>query len=164
MPPALSTASMYCRTCASGSTPVKPSTSWPPTTAITIGMPCTRSAWASRGLASTSTLPSTQLPPPSAASFSSTGESCLHGSHHSAQKSRMTGVATDRSRTADWKFASVTSMTTGGAPPGYGSAAGVAAGPAGLVGAGLLAGRSAPRSTAPRVKIDGVVRGSLMVT
>jgi hypothetical protein len=131
-------------------------------------------------LASTSILPSTQLPPPSAASFSSTGESCLQGSHQSAQKSRMTGVARERSSTAVWKLASVTSMTVSGALPGTGAepacaglVAGLAAGPAGAVdgapdgapAAGVLGrdGRSALRSTAPRVKIDGVVRGSLMV-
>ena len=91
-PPALSTASIHCRSWASGTTPVKASTGCPPTTANTIGMPCTRNAWAMRGLASTSILASTQEPPPSTASFSSTGESCLHGPHQSAQKSITTGV------------------------------------------------------------------------
>ena len=80
-------------------------------------MPCTRNAWASRGLASTSTLASTHAPPPSAASFSSTGESCLHGSHHSAQKSMTTGVVSDRSSTSVWKVASVTSITVTPPPP-----------------------------------------------
>ena len=55
-PPALSTASIHCRSWASGTTPEKASTGWPPTTATTIGMPCTRNIWAIRGLASTSIL------------------------------------------------------------------------------------------------------------
>ncbi len=161
---------MYCLTWISGSTPVKPSTGCPPITASTIGMPWTRKTWASRGFASTSTLPSTQAPWPSTASFSSTGESCLHGPHQSAQKSRTTGVVSDRSSTVLWKFASVTSMMVSGARPGRvpgtppaGSPSATAGrlGAAGLAGAGV---RSALRSTAPRVKIDGVVRGSLMVT
>ena len=46
---------------------------------------------------------------------------------------------------------------------GVAGVAGASAGWAGRDGAGLGA-RSALRSTAPRVKIDGVVRGSLMVT
>src|SRR6185369_16808101 len=126
----------------------------------------------------------TQLPPPAWASLSSTGESCLHGSHQSAQKSRMTGVLRERSRTADWKLASVTSMSVSGPPPGKAGApplgppapveaasawaAPVWAAPVwGRLGAAAEEGagvRSALRSTAPRVKIDGVVRGSLMVT
>jgi hypothetical protein len=58
-----------------------------------------------------------------------------------------------------------------GGPPAdtlpEGPPAGAPVGAAGRLGAaaGLGAGvRSALRSTAPRVKIDGVVRGSLMVT
>ena len=116
-PAALSTASIHWRSCASGTTPVNASIGWPPTTAYTIGMPCTRNIWASRGLASTSTLASTQAPPPSTASFSSTGESCLQGPHHSAQKSTTTGVVSERSSTSDWKVASVTSMTV--TPPAH---------------------------------------------
>ena len=67
-----------------------------------------------------------------------------------------------------WKFASVTSMTAAahrraGARRGARAAARPGGGRRGAAGwAG--AGRSALRSTAPRVKIDGVVRGSLMVT
>ena len=53
------------------------------------------------------------------ASFSSTGESCLQGPHHSAQKSITTGVVSDRSRTSDWNVASVTSMIV--TPPGLGA-------------------------------------------
>ena len=75
----------------------EPSTTWPPTTAITIGMLCTCSAARSCGFASMSTLASTQSPSASMASFSSTGLSCLQGSHHSAQRSRMTGTERDRS-------------------------------------------------------------------
>ncbi len=70
----------------------------------------------------------------------------------------------ERSSTSDWMFASVTSITAAepaglpgspaGVPPGDGVAVEVSAG------AGV---RSALRSTAPRVKIDEVIRGSLMV-
>ncbi len=91
------------------------------------------------------------------ASFSRIGESCLHGPHHSAQKSMMTGVVIDRSTTSDWKVASVTSMTV--TPPGPGPAAPGGAGAAGggAAGRGGAAGaRRLDRSTAPRVKIDGV--------
>ena len=66
---------------------------------------------ASCGLASTSTLASTQAPSASAASFSSTGDSCLHGPHHSAHRSRITGTSRDRSTTSALKVSSVTSMT-----------------------------------------------------
>ncbi|BBH64493.1 hypothetical protein ACTI_11780 [Actinoplanes sp. OR16] len=70
-------------------------------------------------------------------------------------------------------MASVTSMmvsgetpgTEPGRPPGA-PGEGVSDVGAGVLGAAGLAGaegRSALRSTAPRVKIDGVVRGSLMV-
>ncbi|GLI03266.1 hypothetical protein Pa4123_85440 [Phytohabitans aurantiacus] len=72
-----------------------------------------------------------------------------------------TGVVSDRSRTSDWNVASVTSITA--APPGpVGAAADGDVGGAGVDGAGAGV-RNALRSTAPRVKIDGVVRGSLMV-
>src|SRR5690606_12875021 len=97
-------------------------------------------------LLSTSTLASTHEPPPSTASFSSTGESCLHGPHHSAQKSTTTGEVRERSSTSDWKVASVTSITVTppgapagglpptppGGPPAWAAAAG--AGPAGAGG------------------------------
>ena len=57
------------------------------------GIDWVRNICASRGLASTSTLASTQEPAPSTASFSSTGDNCLHGPHHSAQKSTTTGTS-----------------------------------------------------------------------
>src|SRR3954471_9502020 len=84
-------------------------------TAKTDGMLCTWKAAASRCSASTSILARTHEPLPSAASFSSTGDSCLHGPHQSAQKSITTGTEVDRSRTSAWKVASVTSRTWG--PP-----------------------------------------------
>ena len=90
---------------------MNPLTSWPWKTALTVGMPCTRSACAMRGLASTSILASTHAPLPSTASFSSIGESCLHGPHHSAHRSITTGVRNERSSTSVWNVASVTSMT-----------------------------------------------------
>ncbi|GAB3962578.1 hypothetical protein GCM10027615_00920 [Plantactinospora veratri] len=95
----------------------------------------------------------------------------MQGSHHSAQKSMTTGVLRERSSTSDWNVASVTSITAtpppppggvlGGVPPGVPGPPGGVAAAAGC--AGVCAARSAPRSTAPRVKIDEVIRGSLMV-
>ena len=81
-------------------------------TATTMGMLCTCSAALSCGLASTSTLARIHWPPASAASFSSTGESCLHGPHHSAHRSMITGVVRERSTTSVLKVSSVTSMTS----------------------------------------------------
>ncbi len=69
-----------------------------------------------RGLASMSTLASTQAPLPASASRSSTGESCLHGSHQVAHRSTTTGTVRDRSSTSAWKLASVTSTTNGRHP------------------------------------------------
>ena len=86
-------------------------------------MLCTRSAWAIAWLLSTSIFASTQEPPPSAASRSSTGESCLHGPHHSAHRSSTTGTWNERSSTSAWKLASVTSTTVTGAA-GRGAVAG----------------------------------------
>ena len=85
--------------------------------ATTIGIDCAWNAWASRGLASTSTLASTHAPPASLASFSSTGLSCLHGPHHSAHRSTITGVVRDRSATSLLKVSSVTSITNADAGP-----------------------------------------------
>src|SRR4051794_24807252 len=91
-------------------------------------MPCTRRPCASAGLASTSILASTQEPAPSVASRSSTGESCLHGSHHSAHRSSTTGTWKERSSTSAWKVASVTSTTAlPGAPAGASTLGGGAA-------------------------------------
>ena len=50
------TCPIHWRTWASGMAPRKPSTSWPPRTATTMGMLCTCNAALSCGLASTSTL------------------------------------------------------------------------------------------------------------
>ena len=125
---ALTSSSTNCRACSSGMAPVNSATSWPCHTALTAGMPCTRRPCASAGLASTSTFASTQQPPPSAASRSSTGESCLHGPHHSAQRSSTTGTWKERSSTSAWKVASVTSTTAEpGAPAGAAALGGGAA-------------------------------------
>jgi hypothetical protein len=58
-----------------------------------------------------STLASTHAPLPAWASRSSTGESCLHGSHQVAHRSTTTGTVNERSSTSAWKLASVTSIT-----------------------------------------------------
>ena len=110
-------------TCASGIAPRNASTIWPPMIATTIGMDCAWKAWASRGFASTSTLASTQAPLASLASFSSTGLSCLHGPHHSAHRSTITGVVRDRLTTSSLKVSSVTSKTDADACPAPASAA-----------------------------------------
>ena len=101
----------HCRTWASGRAPRNPGTSWPPITPTTIGMLCTCSAALSWGLASTSTLASTQAPAASSASRSSTGLSCLQGPHHSAHRSMITGTVRERSSTSVSNVASVTSNT-----------------------------------------------------
>ena len=105
-----------------------------------------------RGFASTSIFARIHAPRPSAASFSSTGESCLQGPHHSAQRSTTTGTCIERSMTSAWNVSSVTSRTTAGAAPppaagGATAARGVggtlrgAAGGGALLGAGLEAGQ-----------------------
>ena len=116
------TCSIHWRTCGSGTAPTNPGTSWPPIATSTIGMLSTRSAALSCGLASVSILARIQRPAASAASFSSTGLSCLHGPHHSAQRSMITGTESERSSTSVPNVSSVTSMTapcpaTGGQPP-----------------------------------------------
>src|SRR5207248_10732876 len=83
-------------------------------TTNTVGMLWIWNACESRGFASLSTVASTQAPSASPASFSSSGDSCLQGPHHSAQKSMTTGTANDLSTTSAWKVASVTTVTGGG--------------------------------------------------
>src|SRR4030095_755708 len=48
--------------------------------------------------------------------LSSIGPSCLHGPHHGAQKSTMTGWSNEASTTSAMKFAVVTSWTGAAAP------------------------------------------------
>jgi hypothetical protein len=75
----------------------------------------------------------------------------------------MTGVRRDRSSTSVWNVASVTSMIVTPPPvpalafagPGAGSGLGAGGGGGGV--------RSELRSTAPRVKIEEEVRGSLLM-
>src|SRR5580700_10719849 len=76
------------------------------------GIDWTLKAWATCGLASTSTLASSTAPPVSPTTFSMIGPSVLHGPHHSAQRSTTTGTVIDRSITAVPNVASVTSVTT----------------------------------------------------
>ena len=85
------------------------STGRPSWMANTAGMDWTRNAWAMFGLASTSTLASSTWPSVAATTFSMIGPSCLHGPHHSAHRSTTTGTVMDRSITAVWNVASVTS-------------------------------------------------------
>ena len=70
---------------------MKPSTTLPPASAYTAGMPCTRKAWETCGFSSTLTLASTTLPPVSSTTFSMMGPSVRHGPHHGAHRSTTTG-------------------------------------------------------------------------
>ncbi len=97
----------------SGTTPGKPSSTSPPLSRNTVGIERTWKAAAICGSASTSTFASTKPPPYSAASFSSTGASCLHGPHHPAQKSTSTGTCNERCRTSASKASVVMSMMCG---------------------------------------------------
>ena len=133
------------RTWASGMAPLNSCTGWPPITAATVGIDCAWNAWESCGFESTSTLARMNAPSYSATSFSSTGVSCLQGSHHSAQRSTMTGTVIDSSRISA-KFASVPSSTRLGT--GTGPAAAAAAGAPGAGAGGRFT--SEDRSTAPR--------------
>ena len=96
------------------------------------------SAW----LASTSTLASTQAPPSASASRSSTGQSCLHGPHQSAQKSTSTGTVHRALQDLGLEG------RLGDVEDVHARAAGRRA-PAAAAGAGGGRGRSDERSTAP---------------
>src|SRR5258708_3526188 len=63
-----------------------------------------------------STLASIQAPSASAASFSSTGPSCLHGSHQSAHRSMITGTLCDLATTSVLSVASEASITKAESP------------------------------------------------
>src|SRR5690606_1589796 len=107
----------HCLICGSGNAPENASTGCPPAMAMTVGIDWTPNSCEIRGLASTSTLASTQAPLLSPASFSNTGPSCLHGPHQSAHRSTTTSCRSDLSTTSAWKVASVTSMTFPPAAP-----------------------------------------------
>ena len=81
----------------------------PSLNAFTAGMPWMRNAaWRLR-FWSTSTFASSTFPARAVAARSSTGVSCLHGPHQSAQKSTTTGSSRERSSTRCSKSASPTS-------------------------------------------------------
>src|SRR5712691_9508805 len=67
------------------------------------------------GCLSMSILTSLTLPLAALTTFSSTGTSCLHGPHHSAQKSTSTGWRLDSSITSLTKVWVVVSLTTAAA-------------------------------------------------
>ena len=98
------------RTSCSPCAPMNASTGWPSLNPTTIGIDCTRNAWAIPGFSSMSTLTSTALPPVSPTTFSRIGASVLHGPHHGAHRSTTTAAVAERSMTSVWKVASVTSM------------------------------------------------------
>ncbi len=86
----------------SGSAPMKPSTGWPLTKAITAGIDWMPIWPGIAGCSSMFILTSLTLPLAALTTFSRTGVSCLHGPHHGAQKSISTG----------WRFdSSITSFT-----------------------------------------------------
>ena len=89
---------------------MNPSTTWASFMAYTAGIDWTRKAWATPGFLSMSTLASSTWPLVEATTFSRMGPSWRHGSHHSAHRSTTTGTVRDRSTTAVWNVASVTSV------------------------------------------------------
>src|SRR6516165_7951532 len=103
---------------APGSAPRKPSTGWPLTKANTAGIDWMPSCPGIVGCLSMSILTSFTLPLAARTTFSNTGPSCLHGPHHSAQKSTSTGWRLDSSITSLTKVWVVVSLTTllGAAP------------------------------------------------
>src|SRR5215471_8438285 len=108
----LVTRSMNAATWLSGSAPRKPSTGWPLTKANTAGIDWMPSCPGIVGCLSISILTSFTLPLAARTTFSSTGPSCLHGPHHSAQKSTSTGWRLDSSITSLTKVCVVVSLTT----------------------------------------------------
>src|SRR5262249_251546 len=80
--------------------PRKPSIGWPLTKANTAGIDWMPSCPGIVGCLSMSILTSFTLPLAARTTFSSTGPSCLHGPHHSAQKSPSTGWRLDSSITS----------------------------------------------------------------
>ena len=89
---------------------MNPSTGWPFTKAKTAGIDCTRICAAIIWFWSTSILTSRTLPLASVTAFSSAGPSVLHGPHHGAQKSTITGTSREASITSAMKVASVPSL------------------------------------------------------
>src|SRR5262245_37108974 len=62
------------------------------------------------GFSSTLILTSSTAPLVASTASSRMGPRVRHGPHHGAQRSTTTGTCEERSRTADWKVASVTSV------------------------------------------------------
>ena len=102
---------MNWRTAASGTAPVNWLTGLPSLKAITIGIPWTPKAWASRGLASTSTLAKPYGALGLVGHLFEDRAERLAGWHQSAQKSTTTGACLEPSITTVWKSASETSVT-----------------------------------------------------
>ena len=130
----------------SGWAPTKPSTGRPPAKAKTAGIDCTRNWPASAWFLSTSILTSRTLPFCSLTTFSRAGPSCLHGPHHVAQKSTITGVSCDASITSLAKLAVSESLITSApaAPPSPISMSMETPAPSGGRVASYMAERAAP--------------------
>ncbi len=94
----------------SGSAPVKPSTGWPFTISMQVGMLLMPKAAPSCCSWSESIFTSLKRPPYAASTFSRMGPSDLHGPHQGAQKSISTGVLMEAVMTSSSKLAMVTSI------------------------------------------------------
>ena len=96
-------------TWASGTAPMKPSTTLPSRMAKTAGIDCTWKVAETWGFSSTFTLASSTAPSVAATTRSRMGPRVLHGPHQGAQRSTTTGTVAERTRTSCSKVASVTS-------------------------------------------------------
>ena len=106
------------RTPTSGSAPTKWPASCPSRTPITIGMLCTRNAWARPGFSSVFTRRARTRRRARRPGARAAARGVLHGPHHGAQKSTTTGTCFERSMTRASKSASVTSNTWALGMPG----------------------------------------------
>src|SRR5690606_32239229 len=117
-------------------------------------MDCTRNACEMPGLASTSTFASSTRPSVSATTFSMIGPSVRHGPHHSAHRSTTTGTVFERSMTAVWKVASVTSTM-----PAIVAVGRVVAGSAGRLGRSERT--STPMGASVAADVEGIDRAGV---
>src|ERR1700679_430806 len=101
------------------------------------------------------TLTSFTAPFASFTTFSSAGPSCLHGPHHGAQKSTMTGTSREASSTSAAKVSMELSLIWGPEAPDAEDAA--APEPLGLPSASLLGSRGLAGAAMGRP--DGSIRG-----
>ena len=108
------TRSTNASTSSRGKTPVNSSASWPSTKAFTAGMLRMAAALESSLFSSVFTFTSRTAPPFFSTACSSSGARVLHGAHHGAQKSTITGTSAERSSTSAWKVSVVASVMYSG--------------------------------------------------